>query len=132
MVETWHNASPVLCICRGCSLLRFDITPLRDNWGCSNGYGYFQLAINPNRKGLFCWDPVQPSTDVDLVTLVGKSARVQAIDVGSRQMFEDMNRAIQLHTLHPVVDRVFGFSELGAALKYLGEARHLGKVCLRI
>jgi hypothetical protein len=36
MVETWHNASPVLCICRGCSLLRFDITPLRDNWGCSN------------------------------------------------------------------------------------------------
>jgi NADPH:quinone reductase-like Zn-dependent oxidoreductase len=72
------------------------------------------------------------STDVDLVTLMGKSARVQAVDVGSRLMFEDMNRAIQLHTLHPVVDRVFGFSELGAALKYLGEGRHLGKVCLRV
>jgi NADPH:quinone reductase-like Zn-dependent oxidoreductase len=72
------------------------------------------------------------STDVDLVTFMGKSARVQAIDVGSRQMFEDMNRAIHLHTLHSVVDRVFGFSELGAALKCLGEARHLGKVCLRI
>lgn len=72
------------------------------------------------------------STDVDLVTFMGKSARVQAVDVGSRQMFDDMNRAIQLHTLHPVVDRVFGFSELGAALQYLGEGRHLGKVCLRV
>jgi NADPH:quinone reductase-like Zn-dependent oxidoreductase len=72
------------------------------------------------------------STDVDLVTFMGKSARVQAVDVGSRQMFEDMNKAIRLHKLHPPVDRVFGFSELGAALKYLGEGRHLGKVCLRV
>jgi NADPH:quinone reductase-like Zn-dependent oxidoreductase len=47
-------------------------------------------------------------------------------------MFEDMNKAIRLHKLHPVVDRVFGFSELGAALKYLGEGRHLGKICLRV
>ena len=72
------------------------------------------------------------STDLDLVSFMGKSARVQAVDVGSRQMFEDMNKAIRLHKLHPVVDRVFGFSELGAALKYLGEGRHLGKICLRV
>jgi NADPH:quinone reductase-like Zn-dependent oxidoreductase len=72
------------------------------------------------------------STDLDLVTFMGKSARVRAVDVGSRQMFEDMNKAIRFHKLHPVVDRVFGFSKLGAALKYLGEGRHLGKVCLRV
>lgn len=72
------------------------------------------------------------STDLDLVSFMGKSARVQAVDVGSRQMFEDMNKAIRLHRLHPVVDRVFGFFELGAALKYLGEGRHLGKICLRV
>jgi hypothetical protein len=29
------------------------------------------------------------------------------------------------------VDRVFAFDELGAALTYLSEGRHFGKVCLR-
>ena len=46
-------------------------------------------------------------------------------------MFEAMNKAIALHAMHPVVDRVFGFSELREALNYLKEARHFGKVCLR-
>jgi NADPH:quinone reductase-like Zn-dependent oxidoreductase len=66
------------------------------------------------------------TAEVDLVTLMGKSARVEAIDVGSRAMFESMNRAIELHGTHPVVDRVFGFSELREALNYLKEARHFG------
>jgi NADPH:quinone reductase-like Zn-dependent oxidoreductase len=71
------------------------------------------------------------NADVDLVTFMGKSARVEAVDVGSREMFEAMNRAIQFHGMRPVVDRVFEFSEVGDALKYLGEARHFGKVCVR-
>lgn len=70
--------------------------------------------------------------EVDLVAFMGKSARVEAIDVGSREMFEAMNKAIQFHRLRPVVDRVFEFSEAAAALKYLKEGRHFGKVCLRI
>jgi NADPH:quinone reductase-like Zn-dependent oxidoreductase len=71
------------------------------------------------------------TAEVDLVTFMGKSARVQAVDVGSREMFEAMNRAIESHAMRPVVDRVFGFSELREALRYLREARHFGKVCLR-
>ena len=71
------------------------------------------------------------SAEVDLVALMGKSARVEAIDVGSRKMFEAMNKAIEFHAMHPVLDRVFGFSELREALNYLREARHFGKVCLR-
>jgi NADPH:quinone reductase-like Zn-dependent oxidoreductase len=42
-----------------------------------------------------------------------------------------MNKAIAFHGMRPVVDRVFEFNELGAALTYLSEARHFGKVCLR-
>jgi len=34
-----------------------------------------------------------------------------SIYVGSREMFEAMNRAIALHQIKPVVDRVFPFSE---------------------
>jgi len=71
------------------------------------------------------------TSEVDLVTFMGKSARIEAIDVGSREMFEAMNRAIEFHAMHPVIDRVFGFTELPEALTYLREGRHFGKVCLR-
>jgi len=71
------------------------------------------------------------SAEVDLVAFTSKSARVEAIGVGSREMFEVMNKAIAFHSVRPVVDRVFGFSELRDALNYLREARHFGKVCLR-
>ena len=71
------------------------------------------------------------SAVVDLVALMGKSAWIEAIDVGSREMFEAMNKAIEFHVMRPVVDRLFGFSELREALNYLRAARHFGKVCLR-
>jgi NADPH:quinone reductase-like Zn-dependent oxidoreductase len=71
------------------------------------------------------------TSQVDLVAFMGKSARVEAVDVGSREMFFAMNQAIESHALRPVVDRVFGFGELRQALTYLKEARHFGKICLR-
>jgi NADPH:quinone reductase-like Zn-dependent oxidoreductase len=71
------------------------------------------------------------TAEVDLVAFMGKCARVEAVDVGSRMMFEAMNTAIAFHETRPVVDQVFAFDELGAALTYLGEGRHFGKVCLR-
>lgn len=71
------------------------------------------------------------TSEIDLVTFMGKSARLEAIDVGSRAMFDRMNKAIAFHPIRPVVDQVFGFSELREALNYLKEARHFGKVCLR-
>jgi NADPH:quinone reductase-like Zn-dependent oxidoreductase len=72
------------------------------------------------------------NAEVDLVALMGKSARVRAIDVGSRAMFAAMNRAIQCHRMRPIVDRVFDFTDVADALRYLSDARHFGKVCLRI
>ena len=71
------------------------------------------------------------TSEVDLVAFMGKCARVEAVDVGSREMFEAMDKAIEFHAMRPIVDRVFEFSEVGDALKYLAEARHFGKVCLR-
>ena len=72
------------------------------------------------------------TAQVDLVTFMGKSARVEAVDVGSREMFEAMNKAIALHAMRPIVDRVFEFHELREALTYLRDAQHFGKVCLRV
>ena len=72
------------------------------------------------------------TTEVDLVTLMGRSARIQAIDVGSRAMFESMNRAIETGRVRPVVDRVFPFDETRAAFEYLGHRGHFGKVCVQL
>ena len=72
------------------------------------------------------------TAELDLVAFMGKCARVEAVDVGSRAMFEAMNTAIAFHGIRPVVDRVFAFDELGTALTYLSAGRHFGKVCLRV
>lgn len=61
-----------------------------------------------------------------------KAVRVQGIYVGSREMFEAMNRAISLHRLKPIVDRVFPFAEARLALQYMESASHFGKIAIRI
>lgn len=59
------------------------------------------------------------------------SVRVQGIYVGSRAMFERMNRAIELHAIKPVIDRVFAWTEYKDALRHMESQQHFGKICLR-
>jgi NADPH:quinone reductase-like Zn-dependent oxidoreductase len=70
--------------------------------------------------------------DVNPIPILMKNIRVQGIFVGSRAMFEAMNRAITTADLHPVVDRVFPFEEAVAALKYLETGAHFGKVVVKV
>jgi NADPH:quinone reductase-like Zn-dependent oxidoreductase len=64
-------------------------------------------------------------------SLLVLSARVQGIFVGSRSMFEQMNKAIELHKVKPVVDKTFAFAELKQALLYMESQQHFGKICLK-
>jgi NADPH:quinone reductase-like Zn-dependent oxidoreductase len=61
-----------------------------------------------------------------------KNVRVQGIYVGSRLMFEAMNRAIALNRLEPIIDRVFSFDQAREAYAHLESARHFGKVVIRV
>jgi NADPH:quinone reductase-like Zn-dependent oxidoreductase len=61
-----------------------------------------------------------------------RSIRLQGIFVGSRAMFEAMNRAIATNQLRPVVDRVFEFDDAVSALKHLESGAHFGKVVIRV
>ena len=61
-----------------------------------------------------------------------KSLRVSGIYVGSRAMFEAMNRAIALAALKPVVDRVFAFAEAPDAMRYMETGAHFGKICISL
>lgn len=69
--------------------------------------------------------------EVNPVPILSKGVRVQGIKVGSREMFEAMNRAIELHQLRPICDRVFPFEEAREAFQYMESGSHFGKICLR-
>ena len=70
--------------------------------------------------------------EVSLFPVLMKSIRVQGILVGSVEMFEAMNRAISLHRLRPVIDRVFPMEQTAEALRHLEAGAHFGKVVIRI
>jgi NADPH:quinone reductase-like Zn-dependent oxidoreductase len=64
--------------------------------------------------------------------IVMKQVRLQGIFVGSREMFESMNRAVSAARLHPVVDRVFPFNEVKEALLHMERGAHFGKICVKV
>jgi NADPH:quinone reductase-like Zn-dependent oxidoreductase len=69
---------------------------------------------------------------IDPLPILGGGVLVRGLFVGSRAMFEDMNRAIALHGIVPVIDRVFPFEEAPAAYRALKAATHVGKVVIAI
>lgn len=66
----------------------------------------------------------------DIIPAILRKARLQAINVGSRDMFESMNRTIEQHALRPVIDRVFPFERAVDALQYLANGSYFGKICI--
>jgi len=74
---------------------------------------------------------------LDPMLLGGRDMTLGSISVSSRADFEAMNRAIALHRLRPVVDRVFAFDEAHEAYRYFesrahfGESRHQPRLRLR-
>jgi NADPH:quinone reductase-like Zn-dependent oxidoreductase len=62
--------------------------------------------------------------------LIGNSAKLQGLSVGSREMFESMCRAIELHDIRPVVDKVYPFTEARAAFGAMAAGEHFGKIVL--
>ena len=69
---------------------------------------------------------------IDPGALFAKRASMCGIQVGSRDMFEAMNRAIEVAKLKPVIDRVFDFDDARAAYEYLASGKHFGKVVIRV
>ncbi len=70
------------------------------------------------------------TSDVPLREILGKLATINGIFVGSREMFEALNRAIVLNRIKPVIDRVFPFDDAPAAYRHLLSGEHFGKVVI--
>lgn len=69
---------------------------------------------------------------INPVLVLMKSVRLQGIFVGNREMFEAMNRAITLHKMRPVVDRIFPFEEAKQALQLMESGGHFGKIVIKL
>ncbi len=70
--------------------------------------------------------------EVNPLPAVMKGIRIHGIYVGSREMFEAMNRVIRLHAIRPVIDRVFPFPEVCQAFRHLESGAHVGKVVIAL
>ncbi|HJU11073.1 MAG TPA: NAD(P)-dependent alcohol dehydrogenase [Candidatus Binataceae bacterium] len=69
---------------------------------------------------------------IDPMPMLLKSITLQGIFVGSREMFDEMNRAMAVNNIHPMIDRVFPFSQARDAYSYLESGAHFGKVCIAV
>src|SRR5487761_1408168 len=69
---------------------------------------------------------------LSVVPILMRQLHIAGVFVGSRAMFEAMNRAINFHSLRPVVDKVFPFGETLGAYRYLESGFHFGKVVISV
>jgi len=67
-----------------------------------------------------------------VTSILMKNLRVQGVFVGSREMFDNLNRAVSASGLHPVIDRVFDFEQSREAFDVLASGKHFGKLVIRI
>lgn len=70
--------------------------------------------------------------EINPALIFRNSLRVSGIYVGSRAMFERMNRAFAAAETRPVLDKTFGFEDARAAFHHLQAAGHFGKVVVSI
>jgi NADPH:quinone reductase-like Zn-dependent oxidoreductase len=72
------------------------------------------------------------ATELNPSLIFARRANVQGISIGSMQVFESMNRAIETNLLKPPVDKVFLYAQSREAYQYLGSGEHFGKIVIKI
>ncbi len=72
------------------------------------------------------------ATELNPGLIFARRANVQGISVGSTQMFEAMNRAIEANALKPVIDKIFPFAEAKAAYHHMASGAHFGKIVIGV
>lgn len=75
-------------------------------------------------------DADAPPATLSPSVMIGTSARVQGVSVGSRDMYDSMCRAMALHQIHPVIDRTLPWTDAAHAIDEMAEGSHFGKIVL--
>jgi NADPH:quinone reductase-like Zn-dependent oxidoreductase len=98
------------------------------------GAGTLPRSVNATRVGglVTVIGVLSQGAGLDSLKVLMKSLHVQGVFVGSRQTFEDLNRAVSLARSKPVIDQIFSFGQLREALEYMRGGAHFGKIVIRI
>jgi NADPH:quinone reductase-like Zn-dependent oxidoreductase len=96
------------------------------------GAGTLERSVKASRHGgyIALIGVLAGGTSFNPIPILMKAINLQGIFVGSRVMFEDMNRLIVGEQIRPVIDRVFPFADAVAAFQHLEKGSHFGKVVL--
>ena len=70
--------------------------------------------------------------DTSPYALMYKAGSLHGIFVGDREMFEEMNRAVSVNHVKPVIDRVFAFEEAVAAFEHHASGQFMGKIVVQV
>lgn len=71
------------------------------------------------------------TAELNLGRVVTQNLRMQGVTLGSRDMFEDMVRAIDVHRLAPPIDdKHYAFDQVADAIRAIPAGKHFGKICV--
>ena len=94
------------------------------------GSGTLSKSLNSVRMGghVAVIGVLAGSGGFDPISVLRQAVTMRGILIGSRQMFEDMNKAITANRLKPVLDKTFSFEKVREALQYMQSGAHFGKI----
>lgn len=99
----------------------------------TGGGGTLEKTIEATRiGGIISLIGVLTGGAINPTAVMRKSIRLQGVYVGNRRMFEDMNAALTLNRIHPLVDQVFDFEDARSAFKAMRVAGHFGKLVVKV
>lgn len=75
-------------------------------------------------------DATAPPAKLSASVMIATAAKVQGLSVGSREMFEAMCRAMTLHGIRQVIDRIMPWTEPRRAVEEMLGGSHFGKIVL--
>ena len=73
----------------------------------------------------------QDASAAPIFAMISKQARVQGVNVGNRDHFESMCRALERSQLKPVISHVLPFEDCVEAFELMQSGTHFGKICLQ-
>jgi len=99
----------------------------------TGGGGTLEKTIEATRiGGTISLIGVLTDGTINPTSIMRKSIRMQGVYVGNRRMFEDMNAALTVNRVHPVIDQVFDFEDARSAYHAMRGAGHFGKLVVKI
>jgi NADPH:quinone reductase-like Zn-dependent oxidoreductase len=98
------------------------------------GAGTMQRSLNAAKLGghIAVIGVLSGKGEFNPTTILMKALNLRGIFVGSREMFEDMNKCISENNLKPIIDKTFDFEAAKEALKTMESASHFGKITVKI